>query len=134
MQLTLFQILELKSEHLGLLLFCICFYHSVKEAWLGVKYIGGQWLWENGMAATEQRYFREQPFNNVSSSSPICGKAVIEFRRKNLRKIYIEQEDCSVQLPVICQFSKHYFIIIIEREGMLNRSDYSLLLSSLIYA
>lgn len=62
------------------------------------------------MAATEQRYFRDQPFNNVSSSSSVCGKAVIRFDRKNLRKVNIQQEDCSVKLPVICQFGEFLFL------------------------
>ena len=79
-------------------------YFRVSEAWVGVKYVEGKWMWENGMEATEQRYFRDEPFNNISST--LCGKAVFEQKTRNIRKLYIRQEDCSTKLPVICQFSK----------------------------
>ena len=85
--------------------FNFCFYFwRVSEAWVGVKYTDGKWVWENGMDATEQRYFRDLPFNNVTS--PVCGKAVLEQKTQKIRKLYIRQEDCSTKLPIICQFSK----------------------------
>ena len=85
--------------------FNFCFYFwRVSQAWVGVKYTDGKWVWENGMDATEQRYFRDLPFNNVTS--PVCGKAVLEQKTQKIRKLYIRQEDCSTKLPIICQFSK----------------------------
>lgn len=88
----------------NLSLICAVNMCSVEEAWLGVRVADGRWTWENGMEATEQRYFRGESFNNISSA--LCAKAVIKRPRKNVRTLDIREEECSANLAVICQFSK----------------------------
>ena len=86
------------------------FLSRITEAWLGVRYVDGKWMWENDVEATEQLYFKDEPFNNVTAvAENICGKAVIESRKignATAREISIRQEHCQTTLPIICRFSK----------------------------
>lgn len=84
---------------------------SIEEVWVGASYshTDGNWTWENGVAATEQNYFRRRQLTNVTANADVnvCAKAVIK-RRRGVRKLFIHQEECSRSLPIICQYSKHF--------------------------
>ena len=79
---------------------------SITEVWVGVKYDGSLWQWQNGVPATVQRYFREEE-HNVTEGIP-CGKAVVSKVRGKNRRIRIVKEDCTKELPSVCQFSEYY--------------------------